>query len=236
MTIKFEQFPNNRDRLMLIRPYLRASTTEQNANRAKAYLKKFVHEQNLANGTEHKIATWYIENASGAKIDRDILNKLLDEAETGDVLLVESVDRLTRLNNKDWDNLNSLIKSKKVRVVSVDLPTSFVALKPQSKSMNEYTDVILNAINSMLLDILAATARKDYEDRKNKQSQGIEIAKNKGKYKGRKANEELHKAIITLSKQNNDGTKLSINEIAATLKTSKSTVCRVRRSQKSLLM
>lgn len=217
---------------MLIRPYLRASTTEQNANRAKAYLKNFVHEQNSANGTEHKIATWYIENASGAKIDRDILNKLLDEAETGDVLLVESVDRLTRLNNKDWDNLNSLIKSKKVRVVSVDLPTSFVALKPQSKSMNEYTDVILNAINSMLLDILAATARKDYEDRKNKQSQGIEIAKAKGKYKGRKANEKLHQAIITLSKQNNDGTKLSINEIASALNTSKSTVCRARRSQK----
>ncbi len=216
---------------MLIRPYLRASTSEQNASRAKNFLKNFVHEQNSANGTEHKIATWYIENASGAKIEREILNKLLDEAEAGDVLLVESVDRLTRLSSNDWDNLNNLIKSKKVRVVSEDLPTSHIALK-KIKNTEEYTDVILNAINSMLLDILAATARKDYEDRKNKQSQGIEIAKAKGKYKGRKANEKLHQAIITLSKENNDGTKLSINEIASALNTSKSTVCRVRRSQK----
>jgi len=40
----------------------------------------------------------YIENESGTKLNSPILNKLLEESEDGDTLLVESVDRLSRLS------------------------------------------------------------------------------------------------------------------------------------------
>ncbi len=40
----------------------------------------------------------YVENESGTKLDRPVLNKLLDESKNGDTLLVESVDRLSRLS------------------------------------------------------------------------------------------------------------------------------------------
>ena len=41
------------------------------------------------------------------------------------------------------------------------------------------------AINAMLLDMLAAVARKDYEDRRRRQAQGIAKAKLDGAYRGR---------------------------------------------------
>ena len=52
----------------------------------------------------------------------------------------------------------------------------------------------------MMLDILAATARKDYMDRKRRQAQGVKKAKDLGKYKGRPENTELQRKIETLLK------------------------------------
>jgi DNA invertase Pin-like site-specific DNA recombinase len=40
----------------------------------------------------------------------------------------------------------------------------------------------------MMLDMLAAVARKDYEDRRRRQSEGIAKAKKEGKYRGRPIN------------------------------------------------
>ena len=44
---------------------------------------------------------------------------------------------------------------------------------------------ILDAVNAMMLDMLAAIARKDYEERRRRQAQGIEAAKAQGAYRGR---------------------------------------------------
>jgi DNA invertase Pin-like site-specific DNA recombinase len=48
----------------------------------------------------------------------------------------------------------------------------------------------------MMLDMLAAVARKDYEDRRRRQTEGIAAAKAAGAYKGRRPNEERNTAII----------------------------------------
>lgn len=76
---------------MLIRAYLRASTSEQDAQRAKEELKAFGAKFGS------RIAGYYIENQSGTKLERPELNKLIDDSEIGDVLLIEKMDRLTRL-------------------------------------------------------------------------------------------------------------------------------------------
>ena len=57
---------------------------------------------------------------------------------------------------------------------------------------------ILQAINSIMLDMLAAIARKDYEDRLNRQMQGIVRAKAEGKYPGRKKDIEKRKIIASV--------------------------------------
>jgi len=72
----------------------------------------------------------------------------------------------------------------RVSVVALDLPTSHQLTAPG----DEFTGRIFAAINAMLLDMLAAMARKDYEDRRRRQAQGIAKAKDEDKYRGRPEN------------------------------------------------
>lgn len=175
---------------MLIRAYLRASTSEQDANRARAQLDAFAKEY------RQTIATRYVENASGAKADRPELRRMLDEAHHGDVILVESVDRLSRLPGKEWDALRAEIKGKGLRVVAVDLPTSHRAM--QDDNGDDFTARMLDAVSEMMLDMAAAIARKDYQQRRDRQAQGIEKAKAAGKYQGRPADKEKRRKIREL--------------------------------------
>lgn len=162
---------------MFVRAYLRASTSEQNALRAQDCLDEFAQQHG------HRIAARYVENASGASEDRSELRRLLEDAQPGDILLTESVDRLSRLPKEAWARLKSEIESKGLRVVSLDLPTSHAALS--ANSQDEFTSRMLDAINDMLLQIVAAVARKDYDQRRERQQQGIQQAKAAGRYKGR---------------------------------------------------
>lgn len=174
---------------MFIRAYLRASTSEQDASRAEELLKTFVDERNL------KIACTYKENISGNKLIRPELNRLINDALKNDILLIESVDRLTRLTKEDWDQLSTAIKSKGMKIVALDLPTSHQLLDGLNAE-DEFTGRILDAINELLLDILAATANKDYTQRRERQRQGIEA--NRDKFKGKQPNRKLHSTIATL--------------------------------------
>jgi hypothetical protein len=86
---------------MFVRAYLRASTDEQDANRARGQLNAFAAERNLT------IAAWYVENESGTKLARPELFRLLQDSRPGDVLLIEQVDRLSRLTASDWERLKA---------------------------------------------------------------------------------------------------------------------------------
>lgn len=150
---------------MFIRAYLRASTDEQDAGRARATLEQFAASHNKV------IASEYLENASGASADRPELLRLLNDARKGDVLLVESIDRLSLLPVDDWQKLKGTIDAKGLRIVAIDLPTSHQGMR-HAKG-DEFTDRMLGAINSVLVDMMAAIARKDYEQRRERQAQGI---------------------------------------------------------------
>lgn len=175
---------------MFIRAYLRASTDEQDASRAHDQLDAFAKDYG------HKVATWYTENESGAKADRSELRRLLNDAQPGDVLLVEAIDRLSRLPTADWRALRAEIEAKGLRVVAVDLPTSHQGMK--NTEGDEFTARMLDAINGMMLDMMAAIARKDYEDRRRRQAQGIAKAKEAGKYQGRPQDAEKRQRIKEL--------------------------------------
>ncbi len=203
-----------------IRAYLRASTEDQDASRARDTLTAFVE------GNQLKVASWYIENASGTKTDRTELARLIEDAQYGDVLLVEQVDRLTRLTKPDWDRLKTAIQHAGLRIVSLDLPTSHTALA--SSHNDDFTSRMLDAVNSMLLDMLAAVARKDYEDRRRRQLEGIKKAKQEGRYQGRPTNEQLHIRIMELRKRG-----LSIRKTAEIIGCGVSTVQRAIKRSKS---
>lgn len=173
-----------------IRAYLRASTEDQNASRAREALESFVNEKGA------KVASWYVENASGTKADRTELARLIDDAQASDILLIEQVDRLTRLTKSDWDKLKAAIQSAGLRVVSLDLPTSHAAMTVSAS--DDFTGRMLDAVNAMLMDMLAAVARKDYDDRRRRQAEGIAKAKDKGVYRGRPIDVALHQRIREL--------------------------------------
>ena len=173
---------------MFIRAYLRASTSEQDASRARGALDAFADERGL------RIAARYMENESGAKLHRPELFRLLADSEPGDVLLVEQVDRLSRLSSSDWTRLRAEIDAKQVRIVALDLPTSWGL----AALTDDFTARMFAAVNSMMLDVLAAVARKDYEDRRRRQAEGTARAKASGLYKGRPENKPRNAAIATM--------------------------------------
>lgn len=197
---------------MFVRAYLRASTKVQDAQRAREDLQTFADERGL------KIAGFYPENESGASLKRPELFRLLADSHPGDVLLIEQVDRLSRLNAEDWEKLKAELQARRVRVVALDLPTSWML----AKSSDETTARMLEALNGMMLDMLAAIARKDYTDRRRRQEQGIEKLKATGGYKGRKENTTRNEAIMALLKKGE-----SWNQIVAATGCSRSTLSRL---------
>lgn len=200
---------------MYIFGYLRASTSDQNAKRAQSILQKFVQDKGF------RIAGWYIENGSGASLKRPELLRLLDDTAKGDAIIIEQIDRLSRLDEKSWFALKEMLHEKELKVISLDLPTSHIAFSPQIT--DEFTSSMIKAINSMMMDMLAAIARKDYQDRRRRQAEGIKKAKEEGKYRGRQADSDLHEKIYQLRVVNN----LSIKDTAKLTNVSGRTVIRV---------
>jgi len=173
---------------MLARSYLRASADEQDASRARAQVEAFATEHGLT------IAGTYVENESGAKLARPELFRLLSDSRPGDVLLIEQVDRLSRLTASDWQKLRNELDARQVRVVALDLPTSWMLASPG----DEFTARMFAAVNGMMLDVLAAVARKDYDDRRRRQAQGQAKAKAEGKYRGRPEDAKRNAGIAAM--------------------------------------
>ncbi|BBR59341.1 MULTISPECIES: recombinase family protein [unclassified Klebsiella] len=170
-----------------VRIYCRASTQEQDATRALSQLEQFASDKGL------NIVARYVENESGTKLNRTELTNMLNDAQPGDVLLVESTDRLSRLEAQDWDKLKSRINDAGISLVIMDLPTTQQFLTTSND--DAVTVGVLKAVNNMLIDIMATMAREDYTKRRKRQAEGIAKAKDAGKYQGRPANTALRDKV-----------------------------------------
>jgi len=199
--------------------YLRASTKEQDATRSRNALLHF------AAGANVTISAFFIENESGAKLERPELFRLIDIAQAGDMILVEQVDRISRLKDQDWLKLKAIIGEKKLKIVALDLPTSYQFVE----DADEFTNRIRIAINELMLDMLAAVARKDFDDRKRRQREGIAKAKMQGVYQGRRENKNLHQKIELLLSD-----KKSYSVIMNLLQCSRGTIAKVAKKMKQL--
>jgi len=144
---------------------------------------------------------------------------LLADCRPGDVLLIEQVDRLSRLNSRDWDRLKEEIRRRRIKIVSLDLPTSW---KMVAGDEDEFNARMLEAVNGMMLDMIAAIARKDYDDRRRRQAQGIAKAKSDGRYKGRPEDAGRNAAIIDMLRK-----RQSWSSIIAATGASRSTLARL---------
>lgn len=198
--------------------YLRASTKDQDANRAKVALELFATEKGLS------IVGVYSENITGTKLNRPQLLALLETAEKGQVLLVESVDRLSRLSPADWDTLKATIKAKGLRLVVADLPTSHMLVEAKG-----VTGLIMDVINNMLIDLMATMARLDQDKRVERIKQGLEnkkLAEPDWKPAGKGKNAALREQVKSLMSKHST---MSADQIAKLADCGVATVYRIKR-------
>ena len=200
------------------RLYLRASTNDQDAERAKQSLLDFAQDKSL------EVADVYAENISGTKLERPELSRLLATASAGEVLLVESVDRLSRLTMAEWDCLKSTIKSKGLRLVVADMPTTHEMLT--LKDDGDIGTRIMRVINEMLVDLMATMARLDQEKRVERIKQGLDNKRARGeKVGGKGRNQKKWDQVADLLKRNGN----TMEEIAKLADVGIATVYRIKK-------
>ena len=150
--------------------YIRVSTVDQNTARQEEMFKDL------------NIDKYYIEKVSGKNIkDRPELIKMMDYVKEGDVVIVESISRFGR-SLKDLLSLIEQLDNKGV----------------QFRSLKEGDINTTSPTGKLVFSIFASLAEFERETIKQRQAEGIAIAKANGVYKGRariKYNEEEFKEL-----------------------------------------
>ena len=171
------------------RLYLRVSTDEQDLARQASV------EAN-ARQAGYYIAGIYREKASGARVDRPELLRMIADLQSGEVVIAEKMDRLSRLPLPEAEQLIAAIRAKGARLVIPGL----VDLSDMAQAADGIAKIVLESTQEMLLKLALQMARDDYETRRDRQQQGIALAKAAGKYAGRKPDLVMQQRIVALRK------------------------------------
>lgn len=150
--------------------YARVSTKEQNLDRQLVELKKYID-------TDDK-SIMYMDKASGKDFDREEYKVLKRIAKEGDIIYIKSLDRLGRNKQQIKEELK-YYKSKGIRIKILDIPTSMM-------DITKGQEWLMDMINNLLIEVLSTMAEQERNNIRQRQSEGIAIAKEKGVYKGRK--------------------------------------------------
>ena len=137
--------------------YVRVSTKEQNTARQEELMKLL------------EVDRVYIDKMSGKDMERPFLQEMMNFVREGDSVVVESISRFAR-NTKDLLELTEQLSNKHVQFIS------------QKENIDTDTPA-----GKFMLTIFGAVAELEREYIRQRQKEGIEIAKEKGKYKGRPA-------------------------------------------------
>lgn len=173
--------------LKVARIYIRVSTKAQDMER----------QESLVSSTKAAgfyVAGVYREKESGTRADRPELLRMIDDLQPGEVVVAEKMDRISRLPLPEAEKVVASIRAKGARV-SVPGVVDLSELAAESKGVAK---VVIETVQDMLLRIALQTARDDYEDRRERQRQGVQLAKAAGRYTGRREDKAMHERIIAL--------------------------------------
>ncbi|MGC3875342.1 recombinase family protein [Halomonas sp. GXIMD04776] len=193
------------------RIYMRASSKFQSLER---------QERLIADAREagYYIAAVYREKASGAIVDRPELMRMISDLQPGELVVAERIDRISRLPLPQAQALIDTIHEKGAKL-SIPGIFDFSDLVEESEGI---TRIVLESVQEMLLKLALQMARDDYEERRRRQQEGIELAKEKGLFTGRRPDKTLHERIMALRSAN-----FSIAETARIAGCSEASVKRV---------
>ncbi|WP_285013643.1 recombinase family protein [Lactococcus garvieae] len=134
-------------------------------------------EQNLARQLDllSDVSKIFADKISGKTAERPQLKAMLEYIREGDIVIVTELDRLGR-NSKDLTTIMNEIQQKGATLEVLNLP-----------SMNGIEDENLRRlINNLVIEIYKYQSEAEREKIRERQQQGIRLAKEKGKFKGGK--------------------------------------------------
>ena len=188
--------------------YIRVSSKSQEEN----YSLEFQKKELLKEGVPEKNIRAEIGSAADSIEERPVFYNLIDnELKENDLLLVTKIDRCSR-NTLEFLKLQKKLFDKSVEFISLDLPYS-----------ND------TAVNQLIATNLAAIATFENERRKERQRQGISIAKKAGKYLGRKT--VITKKLIDEVQDLKENKNLSITQVAKITGRARSTVYKILKEE-----
>lgn len=173
--------------MKVARIYQRVSTAEQDLTRQAAI-------EDAATAAGFYIAGVYREKASGARADRPELLRMIADLRPGDVVIAESIDRISRLPLEEAEKLIATIRATGAKL---SVP-GIVDLSDIAAASDGVAKIVLESVQELLLKLALQMARDDYDQRRNRQRQGVALAKTDGKYKGRKTDKTTHERIVAL--------------------------------------
>ncbi len=146
--------------------YMRVSSLDQNIERQKVELVRWgIIDKNI-----------FCDKLSGKDFNRPQYQKLKRKLKKGDVLVVKSIDRLGRNYDDIQEEWREIVKTRKADIVILDMPI----LDTRTNK-----DLIGTLISDIVLQLLSYVAQAERENIKQRQAEGIAIAKAKGKHLGR---------------------------------------------------
>ncbi|HDR7340986.1 TPA: recombinase family protein [Bacillus toyonensis] len=147
--------------------YMRVSTKEQNLDRQYEALKGYVSDEDYI----------YSDKASGKDMEREGFQNMLKAMRKGDTLYIKSIDRLGRNKELIKEYLQQF-KNKGIRVKIIDIPTTM-----QDRPSEE--EWVIDMINNIIIEVYTSMAEQERQNIKQRQAEGIAVAKEKGKHLGR---------------------------------------------------
>ena len=190
--------------------YCRVSSKDQNLARQLARAKE-VHADKI-----------FADKLSGKNLDRTEFKKMMSYLREGDTLEVLSLDRLSR-NYKDLQQLVRELRDKGVKFVSDDLP-----------QLNSNNELLNDFMMDTLIGLMGFVAQNEREKIRERQREGIELAKKQGKYKGGTikysptARDPKNRWVWKKATEMLESKKYSISEIARAVGVSRNQVYRIR--------
>jgi DNA invertase Pin-like site-specific DNA recombinase len=179
--------PSGHAQLKVARVYLRVSTDEQDLTRQNEIEKG-------ARAAGYYIAGVYREKASGARADRPELLRMIADLQPGEVVVAEKIDRISRLPLAEAEQLVASIRTKGAKLAVPGL----VDLSDFAAGTEGVARIVLESVQDLLLKLALQMARDDYETRRERQRQGVQLAKAAGKYAGRAPDTTAHQRIVAL--------------------------------------
>lgn len=190
--------------------YVRVSTIEQNEARQIEAMKT---------GGVEKI---YMDKKSGKDFNRPEYQKMIASLHKGDILIIHSIDRLGRNYEEIIAEWRKITKEIEADIIVQDMPLL---------NTTQNKDLTGTLIADIVLQLLSYVAQRERENIRQRQKEGIEIAKTQGKYKGR-AKKEIDKELFKETKRSWQMGEITKAQFAETIGVSRSTLYKLLEGDK----